>query len=210
MAHHDAHPCVPLARGTEPRSGRSTLFLLRDLPSDHPPYHPVRAPKPAKPEIGACADPLLLRAGSDRMVVLMTRQSAPPDVEACKAVKPVTYCPVDILPKPEMALYASARFGATLTDTIMMPPRDARCFTAPPGIFSHHIRRRSAGGRSQSLERRGPDRAVLFRQNPRASWDAYHHRRLDVAQLSRAPPHGHDRSQHARLVRDRRPWRIGS
>ena len=34
-----------------------------------------------------------------------------------------------------MALYASARSGATLTDTIMVPPRDVRCFTVPAGHF---------------------------------------------------------------------------
>ncbi|MBL1438257.1 MAG: DUF1989 domain-containing protein [Rhodobacteraceae bacterium] len=59
----------------------------------------------------------------------------PSDAKTRRAVKPVICYPDATLPKPDLALYQSARAGATLVDEITIPPRDARCFNAPAGHF---------------------------------------------------------------------------
>lgn len=41
--------------------------------------------------------------------------------------------PVETLPQPDMALYASARAGMTKVDAVTVPPRDAATFTVPAG-----------------------------------------------------------------------------
>jgi len=59
----------------------------------------------------------------------------PNDAADRKAVAPVICYPVETLPKPNMTLYAQARESLTKTDTIMIPPREARMFFVPAGHF---------------------------------------------------------------------------
>ncbi|MBK0328637.1 DUF1989 domain-containing protein [Rhodobacteraceae bacterium F11138] len=59
----------------------------------------------------------------------------PADAEARRAVAPVICYPNDTLPQPDLALYARARADAIKTGEIVVPPRDAACFTLPAGHF---------------------------------------------------------------------------
>jgi uncharacterized protein YcgI (DUF1989 family) len=59
----------------------------------------------------------------------------PADAEARRAVKPVICYPVETLPAPDMALYDAARETLTRTGEVIVPPREARCFTVPAGHF---------------------------------------------------------------------------
>ncbi len=60
---------------------------------------------------------------------------APPDA-AERQNKPAVICyPTDTLPEPDLATYAQSRETASLTDTCLVPPRDARCITVPAGAF---------------------------------------------------------------------------
>ena len=59
----------------------------------------------------------------------------PQDAAARRAVKPVICYPDDTLPAPDMALYDAARSGMTKTQDVLVPPREARCFTVPAGHF---------------------------------------------------------------------------
>lgn len=61
--------------------------------------------------------------------------SAPQDADARRAIKPVICYPVETLPKPDMALYETARKTLTKTDEVLVPARDARTFTVPAGHF---------------------------------------------------------------------------
>jgi uncharacterized protein len=61
--------------------------------------------------------------------------SIPPDAEARRAIEPVICYPVEDLPTPDMALYSEARRDLTKVDEVLVPPRDARCFTVPAGHF---------------------------------------------------------------------------
>ncbi|MEM7471818.1 MAG: DUF1989 domain-containing protein [Pseudomonadota bacterium] len=60
---------------------------------------------------------------------------APDDAAARRALEPVICYPVDTLPAPNMALYASARQGLTKTGEVIVPPREAACFHVPAGHF---------------------------------------------------------------------------
>ncbi len=62
-------------------------------------------------------------------------KTAPKDADARRAAAPVICYPVETLPQPDMALYSSARATAKKTDEVLVPPRDARCFTVPAGHF---------------------------------------------------------------------------
>lgn len=57
----------------------------------------------------------------------------PDDADARRAIAPVICYPVETLPQPDMALYASARAGMTKVDAVTVPPRDAATFTVPAG-----------------------------------------------------------------------------
>lgn len=57
----------------------------------------------------------------------------PDDADARRAIAPVICYPVETLPQPDMALYASARAGMTKVDEVTVPPRDAATFTVPAG-----------------------------------------------------------------------------
>ncbi len=60
---------------------------------------------------------------------------APADAQTRKAIPPVVCYPVAGLPAPDMALYRAARAGLTPMETILIPPREARCFKVPAGHF---------------------------------------------------------------------------
>jgi len=59
----------------------------------------------------------------------------PHDAAARRAIEPVICYPVETLPQPDMALYSEARAQLTKIDEVLIPPRDARCFTVPAGHF---------------------------------------------------------------------------
>ncbi|WP_295510787.1 urea carboxylase-associated family protein [uncultured Sulfitobacter sp.] len=59
----------------------------------------------------------------------------PKDAAARRAVKPVICYPVDTLPVPDMAAYHAARDTMTKVDELLVPPREAGCFTVPAGHF---------------------------------------------------------------------------
>lgn len=60
---------------------------------------------------------------------------APSDAAARRAVAPVICYPVDTLPAPDMALYQAARAQLTPVGEIIVPPRQARCFSVAAGQF---------------------------------------------------------------------------
>ncbi|EEW24498.1 urea carboxylase-associated family protein [Rhodobacter ferrooxidans] len=68
---------------------------------------------------------------------------APADAAARKAVPPVVCYPVESLPQPDLAALQAARAGWRKTAEVLVPPRDARCFTVPAG---HFLRITSVGG----------------------------------------------------------------
>lgn len=61
--------------------------------------------------------------------------TTPADAETRRAVKPVVCYPVETLPAPDMALYDQARRELTKLDEVLVPAREARCFTVPAGHF---------------------------------------------------------------------------
>ncbi|MCP5088579.1 MAG: DUF1989 domain-containing protein [Rhodobacteraceae bacterium] len=63
------------------------------------------------------------------------QNSEPTDAETRREIAPVVCYPVTTLPEPDMALYRAARQNLTLIDTIIMPPRAAKCFRVPAGHF---------------------------------------------------------------------------
>ena len=60
---------------------------------------------------------------------------APPDADVMRDIEPTVCYPIETLPKPDMALYQAARQKLTMTGEIIVPPRDARCFSVPSGHF---------------------------------------------------------------------------
>jgi uncharacterized protein YcgI (DUF1989 family) len=63
------------------------------------------------------------------------QNKAPADADTRMAAKPVICYPVDTLPMPNMALYATAREAMNLSTEVIVPPRDARTFRIPSGHF---------------------------------------------------------------------------
>ncbi|WP_299781256.1 DUF1989 domain-containing protein [uncultured Roseobacter sp.] len=61
--------------------------------------------------------------------------TTPADAETRRAVKPVICYPVEALPAPDMALYDQARQKLTKIDEVLVPAREACCFTVPAGHF---------------------------------------------------------------------------
>lgn len=59
----------------------------------------------------------------------------PKDAAARRAIEPVICYPVETLPQPDMAQYDRGRTQLTKTDEVLIPPRDARCFSVPAGHF---------------------------------------------------------------------------
>ena len=60
---------------------------------------------------------------------------APEDAKARNAVQPVICYPPDSLPAPEVAGMRAQRAAAALSDSILVPPRDAKCIRVPAGGF---------------------------------------------------------------------------
>ncbi|TNE36161.1 MAG: DUF1989 domain-containing protein [Alphaproteobacteria bacterium] len=60
---------------------------------------------------------------------------APADAADRKKVPPVICYPVSGLPPADMALYGKARENLERVETVIVPPRDARCFSVPAGHF---------------------------------------------------------------------------
>lgn len=63
----------------------------------------------------------------------MTR--APQDAEDRRRVRPVICYPTDALPGADLALYGAALAKAQVTQTVLVPPRDARSIRVPSGAF---------------------------------------------------------------------------
>lgn len=59
----------------------------------------------------------------------------PKDADARKAVEPVVCYPIKTLPKPELALYRSARETLVSVETVRIEPRRAETFRVPAGHF---------------------------------------------------------------------------
>lgn len=60
---------------------------------------------------------------------------APADAAARRALRPVVCYPVEALPPANMPLYHQARETLEVTEVVMVPPRDGRCFQVPAGHF---------------------------------------------------------------------------
>jgi len=60
---------------------------------------------------------------------------APEDAAARKAIKPVICYPVETLPRPDLAAYRALRDGLEHVETVVVPPREAACWTVPAGHF---------------------------------------------------------------------------
>lgn len=60
---------------------------------------------------------------------------APSDAAARQAIPPVICYPNETLPKPPLDLYRAARETAVKREEVLVPARDARCFTVPAGHF---------------------------------------------------------------------------
>jgi len=61
--------------------------------------------------------------------------AAPKDAQARRDVAPVIAYPTDQLPPRPLAAYRRSRQNADKLDEIIVPPRDARCFTVKAGNF---------------------------------------------------------------------------
>ena len=61
--------------------------------------------------------------------------SAPKDAAERWAVKPVICYPNETLPTPPLDLYQEMRDSAVKCGEVVIPPRDARCFSVPAGHF---------------------------------------------------------------------------
>jgi len=59
----------------------------------------------------------------------------PQDAEERRRIPPVICYPVDTLPRPDLAAYQAAREGWAKVDEVIVPPREARCFSVPAGSF---------------------------------------------------------------------------
>ncbi len=59
----------------------------------------------------------------------------PSDAAARRAITPVICYPNDTLPQPDMRLYDRARATLTKVSEVIVPPREAQCFTVPAGHF---------------------------------------------------------------------------
>lgn len=59
----------------------------------------------------------------------------PADAQSRRSVAPVVCYPNDTLPPVDLTLYQAARAGAVKTGEVLVPARDARCFSVPQGHF---------------------------------------------------------------------------
>jgi len=61
--------------------------------------------------------------------------AAPSDADARKQKAAVICYPAETLPQPDLAAYTNSRDTADHVETVLVPPRDARCVTVPAGAF---------------------------------------------------------------------------
>lgn len=59
----------------------------------------------------------------------------PADAQERRAVRPVVCYPTDGLPDPGLDALQAARSGARPVESLLVPPREARCWTVPAGHF---------------------------------------------------------------------------
>ncbi|MDE2446022.1 MAG: DUF1989 domain-containing protein [Alphaproteobacteria bacterium] len=69
------------------------------------------------------------------MKLIAPEHSPPFDAAQKKAVRPVICYPVDDLKPADLATYRAARECWMRVQTILVPPREARCFDVPAGYF---------------------------------------------------------------------------
>lgn len=60
---------------------------------------------------------------------------APIDASDRRAIPPVVCYPVRSLSRPDVASYRATRASLTLVESVVVPPREARCFEVPAGHF---------------------------------------------------------------------------
>ena len=65
----------------------------------------------------------------------------PNDAETRRSIKPVISYPIDNLPAYDAGFYKSACENMNLTESIIIPPRDARTFEVPAGYFFRIVSR---------------------------------------------------------------------
>lgn len=65
----------------------------------------------------------------------MNTETSPRDGDARRSVEPVICYPNQTLPQPDLNLYAAVRASAEKVDEVLIPARDARCFSVPAGHF---------------------------------------------------------------------------
>ena len=63
------------------------------------------------------------------------QHQAPIDAASRRAVKPIVCYPIDTLPAADLDILQEARAGLTLVDELLVPPRDARCWSLPAGHY---------------------------------------------------------------------------
>ncbi|MFY7962745.1 MAG: urea carboxylase-associated family protein [Elsteraceae bacterium] len=61
--------------------------------------------------------------------------TSPEHADRMRAIPPVVCYPVEALPPADMALYREARKTLEVVETVMVEPRQGRCFNAPAGHF---------------------------------------------------------------------------
>lgn len=61
--------------------------------------------------------------------------AVPADADDRRRVQPVICYPNETLPPFQAEFYDAARQGMTLVETVIVPPRDAKCFSVPAGHF---------------------------------------------------------------------------
>jgi uncharacterized protein YcgI (DUF1989 family) len=66
---------------------------------------------------------------------MTSSSSAPQDAAARRAIEPVVCYPDTTLTPPDLPLLAAARARAQKIHEVIVPPREARCFTVPQGGF---------------------------------------------------------------------------
>jgi uncharacterized protein YcgI (DUF1989 family) len=66
---------------------------------------------------------------------IFSHHPAPSDAATRQAVTPVICYPNETLPVPDLDQLRSARAGWEKVDEVLVPPRDAACFSVPAGCF---------------------------------------------------------------------------
>lgn len=61
--------------------------------------------------------------------------AAPSDAFSRRAIPPVICYPVDTLPRPDLDAYRALRPSLELVDRVVIPPREAACWSVPHGHF---------------------------------------------------------------------------